>query len=261
VPQPSVDGPPGAGPTARPRAVGRLDRAALVALVAVALSPETREPVSPRPRYRPQRASVPAEARGEYYAAALSAFIVFSALGLFAGLAGLFLVVALHDPSHALAGATLFAVFSAGVVAQLAIMRWSLRSVLAAGMALMLLGLAAVVTAVWLPAPSLALFIIGGAVTGAGGGGAIFKGAVGTVIRISSPESRAEALAGTYLAAFAGLSLPIIGAGVTLAAGVSPRVTLLGFAIAVSIGIVASAIKLLPATPNRALRPAVAKAR
>jgi MFS family permease len=234
--------------------------AALVALVAVALSPETREPVSPRPRYRPQRASVPAEARGEYYAAALSAFIVFSALGLFAGLAGLFLVVALHDPSHTLAGATLFAVFSAGVVAQLATMNWSLRRELAAGMALMLLGLAAVVTAVWLPAPSLALFIIGGTVTGAGGG-AIFKGAVGTVIRISPPESRAEALAGTYLAAFVGLSLPIIGAGVALAAGVSPRVTLLGFGIAVSVGIVASAIKLLPATPNPALRPAAAEAR
>lgn len=234
--------------------------AALVALVAVALSPETREPASPRPRYRPQRPSVPAEARGEYFAAALSAFIVFSALGLFAGLAGLFLVVALHHPSHLLAGATLFAVFSAGVVAQLATMNWSLRRELAAGMALMLLGLAAVVIAVWLPAPSLDLFIIGGAVTGAGGG-AIFKGAVGTVIRISPPESRAEALAGTYLAAFVGLSLPIIGAGVALAAGVSPRVTLLGFAIAVSIGIVASAIKLLPAKPIQALRPVVAKAR
>jgi MFS family permease len=234
--------------------------AALIALAAVALSPETRQPVSPRPRYRPQRASVPAEARGEFYAAALSAFIVFSALGLFAGLAGLFLVVALHHPSHALAGATLFAVFSAGVVAQLATMSWSLRRVLAAGMTLMLIGLAAVVTAVWLPAPSLALFIIGGVVTGAGGG-AIFKGAVGTVIGISPPETRAEALAGTYLAAFVGLSLPIVGAGVGLAAGVSPRVTLLGFAVAVSIGIVASAIKLLSPKPSRALRPAVAKAR
>jgi hypothetical protein len=84
---------------------------------------------------------------------------------------------------------------------------------------------------------------------------------VGTVIRISPPESRAEALAGTYLAAFVGLSLPIIGAGVALAAGVSPRVTLLGFGIAVSVGIVASAIKLLPATPNPALRPAAAEAR
>jgi MFS family permease len=233
--------------------------AAALALVAVALSPETREAIKPRPPYRPQRASVPAEARGEFYAAALSAFIVFAAMGLFAGLSGLFLLVALHHPSHALAGATLFAVFSAGVIAQLATVTWPLRRALAAGMALMVLGLAATVTAVWLPAPSLALFIIGGAITGAGGG-AIFKGAVATVIRISPPENRAEALTGLYLAAFAGLSVPIVGAGVALAEGVSPRVTLLGFAIAVAIGIVASAIKLLPGPPRRTLRAATAKA-
>jgi len=232
--------------------------AAAAALVGVAISPETRGVVKPRPRYRPQHASVPAEARGEFYAAALSAFIVFSAMGLFAGLSGLFLVVALHHSSHALAGATLFAVFSAGVVAQLATMTWSPRRVLSAGMALMLLGLAATVTAVWLSTPSLALFILGGAVTGAGGG-AIFKGAVGTVIRISPPESRAEALAGTYLAAFIGLSVPIVGAGVALAEGVSPRVTLLAFAIAVAIGIGASAIKLLPGPRGRLPRAAVAR--
>jgi MFS family permease len=232
--------------------------AALVALAAVALSPETREPVRPRPRYRPQRASVPAETRGEYYAAALSALIVFATVGLFAGLAGLFLVVTLHHPSHALLGVTLFAVFSAGVAAQLATLGWSLRRVLGTGMALMLLGLATVVTAVWLPSPSLALFIIGGAVSGAGGG-AIFKGAVGTVIRISPPESRAEALAGTYLAAFVGLSVPIVGAGVALAEGVSPRVTLLAFAIAIAIGIVASAITLLPGPRARVLRAATAE--
>ena len=124
----------------------------------------------------------------------------------------------------------------------------------------MVLGLAATVTAVWLPAPSLALFIIGGAITGAGGG-AIFKGAVATVIRISPPENRAEALTGLYLAAFAGLSLPIVGAGVALAEGVSPRATLLGFAIAVAIGIVAAAIKLLAGPPRRTLRAAMAGAR
>jgi MFS family permease len=227
--------------------------AAAVAVVAVAASPETREAVRPRPRYRRQRASVPAEARGEFYAAALSAFIVFAALGLFAGLSGLFLVVALHHPSHALAGATLFAVFSAAVVAQLATMTWPLRRALAAGMALMVLGLAGTVTAVWQSTPSLALFILGGTVTGAGGG-AIFKGAVGSVIRISRPESRAEALTGLYLAGFVGLSLPIVGTGVALAEGVSPRATILGFAVAVVIGIVASAIKLLPGPPDRTLR-------
>jgi MFS family permease len=234
--------------------------ATFLAAIAVALSPETREAVKPRPRYRPQRASVPAEARGEFYAAALSAFVVFSAMGLFAGLSGLFLVVALHHPSHALAGATLFAVFSAGVVAQLATMTWPLPRTLAAGMAVMVVGLAATVTAVWLSTPSLALFILGGAVTGAGGG-AIFKGAVGTVIRIARPESRAEALTGLYLAGFIGLSVPIVGTGVALAEGVSPRVTLLGFAIAVSIGIIASAIKLLPGARHRPLRPATARAR
>jgi MFS family permease len=219
--------------------------AAALAAVAVAVSPETRAPVKPRPRYRPQRVSVPAEARGEFYGAALSAFTVFSALGLFAGLSGLFLAVALHHPSHALAGATLFGVFCAGVVAQLATVGWSVRRGLAAGMALMLVGLAVTVTAVWLPAPSLALFILGGAVIGAGGG-AIFKGAVATVMRISRPESRAEALTGVFLAGFVGLSLPIVGAGVALAGGLSPRATILGFAIAVAIGIAASAIKLLP---------------
>jgi hypothetical protein len=234
--------------------------AALVALVAVALSPETREPVRPRPRYRPQRASVPAEARGEYYAAALSAFIVFAAMGLFAGLAGLFLVVALHHPSHALAGATLFAVFSSAVVAQLGTTTWPRPRLLAAGMASMVLGLAATVTAVWLAAPSLALFILGGAVTGAGGG-AIFKGAVATVISTSRPESRAGALAGTYLAAFVGLSLPIVGAGVALAEGVSPRVTLLAFAIAIALGIVASAVKLLGGGHRAVPRAAIAQAR
>jgi hypothetical protein len=79
----------------------------------------------PRPRYRPQRVSLPTEARGEYYAAALSAFIVFAAMGLFAGLADLYLVVSLDHPSHALLGATLFAVFAAAVIAQLATMTWA----------------------------------------------------------------------------------------------------------------------------------------
>jgi MFS family permease len=224
--------------------------AACLAVVAVAVSPETRAAVKPRPRYRPQRMSLPAEARGEFSAAALSVLTVFAALGLFTGLSGHFLLVALHHPSHALAGAAVFGVFCAAVVAQLATAGWSARRGLGAGMALMLLGLAVTVTAVWLPAPSLALFMIGGAVIGAGAG-SIFKGAVGTVIRIARPESRAEALSGVLLAGFVGMSVPIVGAGVALAEGVSARVTLLVFAIAVASGIVASAIKLLPGPPRR----------
>ena len=234
--------------------------AAAVALVAVALSPETREAVKPRPRYRPQR--VVGAGRGPRRVLRRRAQRVHRLRG----------DGAVRRPVRPVPGRraapSLARARRSHAVRRL--LRRSHRAardhdvvrcaaLLAAGMALMLLGLAATVTAVWLPAPSLALFIIGGAVTGAGGG-AIFKGAVATVIRISPPESRAEALAGTYLAAFVGLSVPIVGAGVALAEGVSPRVTLLGFAIAVAIGIVASAIKLLPGARGPVPRAAVAKA-
>jgi len=63
--------------------------ALLVGAVGVALAPETHEGPKPRPRYRPQRLSVPHDARRQFVAAALSAFMAFAAQGLFTGLAGL----------------------------------------------------------------------------------------------------------------------------------------------------------------------------
>jgi MFS family permease len=215
----------------------------LVALAALTLSPETRRAIRPRPRYRPQRVSLPPQARDEFYAAALSAFMVFAVVGLFIGLAGVFLAGPLHHRSHALLGAVLFAAFSAGVAGQLVTIRWSLSRRLGAGMAAMLLGLAAVVGAVWLSSPSLALFIVGGAVSIAGAG-TVFRGAIAVVITISPPERQAEIVAAAYVAVLSGFSLPIIGAGIALTEGVSPRVTLLGLAI-LAAGIVLSAIKLL----------------
>jgi hypothetical protein len=102
------------------------------------------------------------------------------------------------------------------------------------------------------------LFIAGGLVIGAGSG-AIFKGAVGTVMSISPPERIAESLTGVFLAAYVGISLPVVGAGITLARHVTPKVTILGFAIAVTVGIAAAAIKLLtPATTAAPVRPTAA---
>ena len=79
--------------------------ALVLGAVGVALLPETREASTPRPRYSPQRLSVPPAERGRYFAAALSTFWAFAANGLFAGLAWLFLAVTLNHPSRALAGA------------------------------------------------------------------------------------------------------------------------------------------------------------
>jgi MFS family permease len=203
-----------------------------VAIVAIALTPETRQLAGPRPRYRPQRVAVPDGARQRYFASALAVLIAFAAFGVFSALAGTFLAGTLHHPSRALAGATVFAVFAAGVVAQSGSAEWSLRRLLAVGMTTMLSGLSLVVIAAWLSTPSLALFVAGGALTGAGAG-ALFKGALGTVVAIAPEDGRAEALAGLFLGGYIGLAVPIIGVGVSLQF-TTPRVALLGFAIALA---------------------------
>lgn len=232
--------------------------ALVLGAIGVALIPETREAPRPRPRYRPQHLSIPPAERGRYFAAALSTFMAFAANGLFAGLAGLFLAVTLHHPSLALTGAVVGGMFGAAVAAQFLTVTWSVTRDLQAGMAAMVTGVGLAVLAVWLHPPSLALFIAGGVMIGTGSG-AIFKGAVGTVMSISPPERIAESLTGVFLAAYVGISLPVVGAGITLARHVTPKVTILGFAIAVTVGIAASAIRLLrgPRT-HAAVEPAAA---
>ena len=233
--------------------------ALVLGAVGVALLPETREAPTPRPRYRPQRLSLPPADRSRYFGAALSTFVAFAANGLFAGLAGLFLALTLHHPSLALAGGVVGAMFGAAVAAQFLTVGWPLTRDLQAGMAAMVVGIGLAVVAVWLRSPSLALFIVGGVMIG-GGAGAIFKGAVGTVMSISPPERIAESLTGVFLAAYVGISLPVVGAGITLARHVTPKVTILGFGIAITIGIAAAATTLLrPRPAPQLISPALAQ--
>jgi MFS family permease len=213
----------------------------LLGFIGVLLTPETRAPADPRPAYRAQRVSIPAEGRASFYAASGAAFLAFAALGLFTGLAGTLLAGTLHHSSRALAGSAVFIVFGAGVALQLATPAWPARRHLAFGMPSVIAGLALVAIAAWIP--DLALFLAGGAVTGIGAG-AMFKGALGTVVAVSAPESRAEALAGLFLAGYVGLSVPVIGLGVALQE-LSVKTTLLGFTAIVAAGTVAAARPLL----------------
>jgi MFS family permease len=211
-----------------------------VALIAVVLSPETRERPQPRPRYRSQRVSVPRDAIARYFACGIGAAISFAVFGLFTSLAPTVLAGTLHYPSYALAGATAFAVFAAAVVAQMAIAGRPTSSATAGGIATMVLGMVVLVVAVFLPSPSLALFEIGGVITGAGAG-ALFKGVITSVAEIAPTESRAEALAGMFLAGYIGLSIPVLGLGV-MTQYLSARVSL-----AIFTGVLVAAI--LAATP------------
>jgi hypothetical protein len=205
-----------------------------VALVGLATAPETAAAAAKRAPF-PVRLPV---------AAGAATLAAFAANGLFAGLSGLFLATTLGRPSHALAGLTLFVVFSAGVVSQLATGRLHPSRVFALGTASMLVGLVLLVTAVRLSTPSLALFLISGALIG-GGAGAVFKGTTGLVLDGTAPEKRVAMTSELLIALFVGLSVPVIGAGVALDQGASAPNTVLGFAVLVGLGVAGAGWGLL----------------
>jgi hypothetical protein len=99
-----------------------------------------------------------------------------------------------------------------------------------------------------LSTPSLALFLIAGALIGAGSG-AVFKGTTGIVLEASPPESRVAMTSALLIALYVGLSVPVIGAGVALSLGASAPNTVLGFAILVGLGVVVSGWALLRRRP------------
>jgi hypothetical protein len=206
-----------------------------IALLGLARTPETGAP-APATSAAPQEDGSARSGR-LLVPAAVATVTAFAANGLFAGLSGLFLATTLAHPSHALAGATLFLVFSAGVAAQLATDGLPPSRILMLGTISMLAGLALLVTAVRISSPSLALFLAGGALIGAGAG-TVFKGTTGLVLDATPPEGRVAVTSDLLIAVFVGLSIPVIGAGVALDRGASAPDTVLGFAVFVGLGVV-----------------------
>jgi MFS family permease len=211
-----------------------------IALIGLVTAPETGTPAAAAPAApaAPPESQASSSSRSVrlLVPAAAATLAAFSANGLFAGLSGLFLAITFHHPSHALAGATLFLVFASGVASQLATSGLHASRVFLLGTISMLIGLALLVIAVRLSTPSLALFLVSGALIGAGAG-ALFKGTTGLVLEATTPENRLAMTSDLLIALFVGLSIPVIGAGVALDQGASPPDTVLGFAIVVGLGV------------------------
>jgi MFS family permease len=220
-----------------------------VGLVAVVGSVEGRAPVRPRPAYRPQQFKAPVEGRSSFFAALTAAFMSFAVFGLIAGLAGTLLAVSFRHGSPVVTGLAIFLAFGSGAAAQTTTTTWSLKRLFRVGTLVAIFGLIVLVTSAWVSPPSLALFLIGCVVAGAGCG-ALFRGGIQTVIGTSTPDDRAGALATFFVVGYAGISVPVIGAGV-LIQFISPRVTVLLFGIGVGVGLVCAAPVLLrgPAKP------------
>jgi predicted MFS family arabinose efflux permease len=212
-----------------------------VSLAGLLVVPETGTPApravtAKRPKGpRPARLPIPAAA---------GTLAAFAASGLFAGLAGLILATTFGHPSHALSGATLFLVYFSGAASQLAMARLAASRILALGTISMLAGLVVLVASVLLSNPDLALFLVGGALIGAGVG-AVFKGTTGIVLQAAAPQDRLAMTSALLVVLYVGLSIPVVGAGIALDQGASIPNTVLGFAILVALGVTLSGWALL----------------
>ena len=109
-------------------------------------------------------------------------------------------------------------------------------------------GLVLLVVSVRVSTASLALFLIAGALIGAGSGAA-FKGTSGIVLEASPRQSRVAMTSALLIALYAGLSVPVIGVGIALDLGASAPNTALGFAILVGLGVVGSGRAMLRRRP------------
>lgn len=185
--------------------------ALLILGAAVAVSPETVQRRSQPFRYRPQRVAVPARAKGTFYAATLAGAAAFAVFGVFNSLAPSFLAGTLHETSHAVAGAVAFAAFAAGAVGQIVQIRAPSVSLLRRSLPIVIVGLALLAAGIW--TSNLALFVVAGLLCGAGGG-MVFKGAMAVAAQLAPAGARAEVLAGFFLGAYVGLSIPVVGLGV-----------------------------------------------
>lgn len=216
----------------------------LVAALAVALVPETVVRAEQRPAYRPQRIAVPPAGRPIFAAAGAAAFAAFAVFGLFTSLAPTFLVTVFDQRDHLVAGAVVFGVFGAAAATQVLAAGWPLARQLAVGALATGLGLVLVIVGALVP--SLALFVVGGVVAGAGVG-LVFKAAMARAGGLASPESRGEVLAAAFLIAYAGITLPVLAVGAALLA-LSPQPVLVVFA-----GLVTAAVALTTTRLRRTL--------
>jgi predicted MFS family arabinose efflux permease len=225
----------------------------LVLGLATAFAPETADLPDPRPAWRPQRIAIPAHARGTFFAASAAGAAAFAVYGVFNSLMPGFLAGTMHETSYAVAGAVAFAAFAAGSIAQIALGRTGVSLTLRLSVPVILIGLGLFAAAMWLP--SLPVFIIGGIITGAGCG-LVVRGSLVAAAGTAPPESRAEVLAGYFLGAYIGLSVPVIGLGIATEY-VAARDVMLGFAAVALAAIALSAWAVI----RSAERPATTAAR
>lgn len=118
--------------------------------------------------------------------------------------------------SLALGGIALFVLAASGALFVLVIHRRSARTMLMAGTAALITGVAITLAAT--AAASIAVFFIGAVLAGAGFGAAL-QGAIRSVLPLARPDERAGVLSLLYVIAYLSMGLPAVLGGVRLVHG------------------------------------------
>jgi MFS family permease len=200
-----------------------------VAFVAALRMPE---PVVSRSRLRltPQRPSVPAAVRRPFVLAALGVISSWSIGGLFLSLGPQLSASLFHTTDHFVAGISVFALAGAGCLAQLAFGRSVPWAGAAGGSVALAAGTLLIVVAVAID--SIAVFLIG-AVIGGAGFGVAFLGALRALSAVIPSEHRASVMSAFYVVAYSALSLPAILAGALVTPlGLRPTFEIFGSVVA-----------------------------
>jgi MFS family permease len=153
---------------------------------------------------------VPPSTRTIFVEAAVTVVCVFALLGFFSALAPSFLRSTLHEPNLIVAGAVVFLLFGTASAAQVLLHTLTTRTARLAGQVLLLLALALIELGLGLP--SLALFLAGTVIGGLGIGLA-FMGSLAAINQVAPPEQRAEMVSAFFVAAYGGVSVPVVAVG------------------------------------------------
>jgi MFS family permease len=180
----------------------------VVALVAIALAPETVARRADARIFKIQPLRVPLEIRTTFTNAAIAGSCGFAAAGIFSSVAPSFLAHTLHLPNHVLAGLLVTVMMFSSAAGQLAVRALAARA-LNYGTAGVLVGVALLACAlIWL---SPLLLFVSAALSGFGQGLAIGAGLARINERIA--ERRGEVSSAYFVILYAALAIPVIGIG------------------------------------------------
>jgi MFS family permease len=157
------------------------------------------------------RIGVPKDIRKEFLAPAATAFATFALFGFYSALTPSLLRQDLQQNNHAIAGAVVCELSAVAALAIVLTRAWQSRTVMLAGMSLLLpaialLELAREFRSMWI---LLVATSVGGISIALA-----YRGSLELVNKIAPGEQRAEVISAYFVACYAGLSLPVIGVGV-----------------------------------------------